>query len=99
VDLMLGPSELTDAADSLAAAQSGTRFYPVNLGASTNGVGHVSVVGCSLERGQLPAHMARPSVAWLRDVPILFDQHPELLMEDAGQHAAARRERLTPRKR
>jgi hypothetical protein len=35
----------------------------------------------------------------LRDVAILFDQHPGLLMEDAGYYSEAQRERLTRRER
>jgi prophage regulatory protein len=49
----------------------------------------------ALEHGQLPSDAAHPRVAWLRDVAILFDQHPGLLMEDAGYYADAQRERLT----
>jgi prophage regulatory protein len=52
----------------------------------------------ALEHGQLPSDAAHPRVAWLRDVAILFDQHPGLLMEDAGYYADAQRERLTRRK-
>jgi prophage regulatory protein len=53
----------------------------------------------ALEHGQLKSAEGRPSVAWLRDVAILFDQHPGLLMEDAGYFSDAQRERLTRRKR
>jgi predicted DNA-binding transcriptional regulator AlpA len=52
----------------------------------------------ALEHGKLPTNAPNPSVAWLRDVAILFDQHPGLLMEDAGLYADAQRERLTRRK-